>query len=80
MQRRFLSVGRQWGTLQTYSSAYSTPYTISFTKNAWAVIPVHVAGEYAGISIGNGTNNIAFQCMYSVNVDHMNAMYIAIGI
>ena len=41
---------------------------------------MHVAGEYAGISIGNGTNNIAFQCMYSVNVDHMNAMYIAIGI
>ncbi len=70
---------KQWGTVTTSNKIYGSPFTITFPKSVLAVIPVHKAGEYAGISLGDNLNNVGFQCWYSITANTMNACYIAIG-
>ena len=69
----------QWGTITTSNKGYGSPFTITFPKSVLAVIPVHKAGEYAGISLGDKWNNVGFQCWYSMTTNTLNACYIAIG-
>nr|DAI59990.1 MAG TPA: Putative tail fiber protein fold, Tail fiber, receptor [Caudoviricetes sp.] len=70
---------QQWGTITTSNKGYGSPFTITFPKSVLAVIPVHKAGEYAGISLGDKWNNVGFQCWYSMTTNTLNACYIAIG-